>query len=247
MAVPDRFVLGLPLGRWQTNCFLVGDRARGTGVVVDPGETGAEAVPRMLDQAGVTCAAILLTHGHLDHFWAVPELARRLDVPVFLHPDDRWLWDDPGAGFGSLPPGALEQTFGLTWDPPTEHLQDVTDGQRLAFAGIDFEVRHTPGHTPGHVTYLGAGLSQAGVSFPLGAAEAASDDVLFSGDLIFAGSIGRTDFPRGSTEQLFRSIVATVLPLEDDTLILSGHGPDTTVGRERATNPFVAQARQVHG
>ena len=242
-----RFVLGAPLGRWQTNCFVVGDRSRGAAVVVDPGEGGAEAVPDLLDRAGVTCEAILLTHGHLDHFWAVPELARSLDVPVLLHADDRWLWDDPGAGFGQLPAGALEQAFGIRWDPPTEHLREVRDGETVSFAGIDFLVRHNPGHTPGHVTYLGRELAAAPITFAMASADRATDEVLFSGDLIFAGSVGRTDFPRGSTDALMRSLVDTVLPLEDDTLILSGHGPDTTVGRERATNPFVAQAAQVHG
>ena len=243
----DRFVLGAPMGRWQTNCFVIGDRSRGTAVVLDPGEGAADAVPGMLDGAGVRCEAILLTHGHLDHFWAVPELARSLDVPVLLHADDRWLWDDPGAGFGQLPPGALEQAFGITWDPPTEHLREVRDDETVSFAGIDFLVRHNPGHTPGHVTYLGRELGTAPITFAMASADRATDDVLFSGDLIFAGSVGRTDFPRGSTDALMRSLVETVLPLGDDTLILSGHGPDTTVGRERATNPVVAQAVQVHG
>jgi hydroxyacylglutathione hydrolase len=240
--VTDRFVLGAPLGRWQTNCYVVGDRERGTGVVVDPGEHGEEQVPAMLAQAGVTCEAILLTHGHLDHLWAVPGLARELDVPVLLHPDDRWLWDDPAAAFGA-PPELLAAQLGLpTWVPPTEHLQEVRDGARLSFAGIRFDVTHNPGHTPGHVTYLGRELAGTPVTFALGDADATSDDVLFSGDLIFAGSIGRTDFPRGSTEQMMRSLVDSVLPLEDATLILSGHGPDTTVGRERATNPFLREA-----
>jgi hydroxyacylglutathione hydrolase len=240
--VTDRFVLGAPLGRWQTNCYVVGDRAHGTAVVVDPGEDGETEVPALLATAGVRCEAILLSHGHLDHVWAVPGLARELDVPVFLHPDDRWLWDDPAAAFGASW-ALLAGQLGLpAWDPPTEHLQDVTDGQTLTFAGIDFRVQHNPGHTPGHVTYLGRGLSGAPVTFALGAAERGSDAVLFSGDLVFAGSVGRTDFPRGSTAALFRSLVETVLPLEDDTLILSGHGPDTTVGRERAANPFLRQA-----
>jgi hydroxyacylglutathione hydrolase len=247
VGVRDRFVVGVPLGRWQTNAYVVGDRDRGTCVVIDPGETGAETIPSLLDEAGVRCEAILLTHGHIDHIWAVPDLAASLDVPVLLHPDDRWLWHDPAAGFGQLPPGVLEQQFGLVWDPPTERLLDVRDHQTVSFAGIDFTVRHNPGHTPGHVTYLGDGLGQAPVSFAMGSADAGSDAVLFSGDLIFAGAMGRTDFPRGSTEQIFRSLVDTVLPLADDTLILSGHGPDTTVGRERATNPFVAQALQVQG
>jgi hydroxyacylglutathione hydrolase len=240
--VSDRFVLGAPLGRWQTNCYVIGDRARGAAVVVDPGEHGETEVPGLLSAAGVRCEAILLTHGHLDHLWAVPGLARELDVPVLLHPDDRWLWDDPAAAFGA-PAALLATQLGMApWDPPTEHLQDVREGQTLSFAGVRFEVRHNPGHTPGHVTYLGRDLAEAPVTFALGEADRASDDILFSGDLIFAGSVGRTDFPRGSTEQLLSSLATTVLPLEDDTLILSGHGPDTTVGRERATNPFLRQA-----
>ena len=136
----------------------------------------------------------------------------------------------------------MRQQFGLDWDPPTDRLVDLDDHQRLSLSGVDWTVRHTPGHTPGHVTFLGAGLTGAGIQFAMGTAEQADGDVLFSGDLIFAGSVGRSDFPRGSSEELMQSIVDTVLPLEDRTLILSGHGPDTTVGRERATNPFVDMA-----
>lgn len=244
----DRFVVGVPLGRWQTNCYLVGRHETGRCVVIDPGEGGAQQVPGLLDELGVTCDAILLTHGHLDHFWAAPELAKKLDVPVFLHPDDRWLWDDPGAGFGYLPPNAVQQAFGLEWDPATDRLQDLQDGMELAFGGTRFRVDHNPGHTPGHVTFLGRDLGDAEIGFALNRHLTAPPDdaVLFSGDLVFAGSIGRTDFPRGSTEAILRSLVDTVLPLEDDTLILSGHGPDTTVGRERAHNPFLAEARQRH-
>lgn len=237
----DRFVLGVPLGRWQTNCYVVGDRSAGSAVVVDPGEGAETAVPQLLEQAGVTCEAILLTHGHLDHLWGVPSLARELDVPVLLHPEDRWIWDDPAAAFGA-PPELLEQQFGLRWDPPTDHLRDVRDGDEVTFAGVRYRVQHNPGHTPGHVTYLGRDLAAVPVSFALGDADTATDEVLFSGDLVFAGSIGRSDFPRGDGEQLLRSLVTTVLPLEDGTLILSGHGPDTTAGRERATNPFLREA-----
>lgn len=241
----DRFVVGVPLGRWQTNCYLVGDRAREQAVVIDPGEGGGERVPKLLADAGVQCEAILLTHGHIDHFWAVPALARELDVPVFLHEDDRWLWDDPGAGMG-VDTQRIAAQLGLEWDPPDDHLETVAGDATLTFAGMRFDVEHNPGHTPGHVTYLGRDLADADVRFELGE-PGTSEDVLFSGDLIFAGSIGRTDFPRGSTEQILRSLVDTVLPLEDDTVILSGHGPDTTVGAERASNPFVQQARRRHG
>jgi hydroxyacylglutathione hydrolase len=221
--VSDPFILGAPLGRWQTNCYVVGDRALGRAVVVDPGETAEAHVVEMLASVDATCEAILLTHGHLDHLWSVPELARALEVPVLLHDDDRWLWDDPGAAFG-LPSELLADQLGLTWDPPTDHLASVVDGQRLALAGVRFDVVHTPGHTPGHVTYLGRELSRATITFPLGEADEASEDVLFSGDLLFAGSIGRTDFPRGSMPDMLRSLAATALPLEDDTLVLFGHG-----------------------
>jgi len=244
--VSDPFIVGAPLGRWQTNCYAVGDRDLGRAVLVDPGETAERHALELLASVDATCEAILLTHGHLDHLWAVPELARALEVPVLLHADDRWLWDDPAAAFGA-PLELLSQQFGLEWDPPTEYLRTVADRERLTLAGLRFDVVHNPGHTPGHVTYLGRELSRATVTFPLGEAEQGSDDVLFSGDLLFAGSIGRTDFPRGSMSDMLRSLATTVLPLEDDTLVLSGHGPDTTVGYERETNPYLRQALEAHG
>lgn len=218
-----RFVERFPLGMWQANCYILGDAELGRAIVVDPGEGGGTAVPRQLDARGVTCEAILLTHGHLDHLWAVPELATALDVPVLLHPDDRWIWDNPAAAFGNLPPGALKAQFGLDWDPPSDRLEALRDGQTLSFAGYALEVRHTPGHTPGSCVFL---LKE-------------DDPLLLSGDLIFAGSVGRTDFPRGSWDQLMSSIARSVLPLADSTVIASGHGVETTVGVERATNPFL--------
>ncbi|HEX2029725.1 MAG TPA: MBL fold metallo-hydrolase [Nitriliruptorales bacterium] len=237
----DRFVVGMPLGRWQTNCYVVGDRDLAAAAVVDPGETAEVAVAELLRRAGVRCEAILLTHGHLDHLWGVPALAEVLDVPVFLHPDDRWLWHDPVSAFvEGLPPGAAEEFLGGPWRPPTERLEDLRDGQRLTFAGVTFEAAHTPGHTPGHMTFLAAGIADADVVL---GRELSVDEagILFSGDLLFAGSVGRTDFPRGSWEQQMQSLGRTVLPLEDDVLVLSGHGPETTVGRERRTNPFLAE------
>ncbi|MFP4310680.1 MAG: MBL fold metallo-hydrolase [Nitriliruptoraceae bacterium] len=242
----DPFILGAPLGRWQTNCYVVGDHDRGRAVLVDPGETAEAQALAMLASVDASCEAILLTHGHLDHLWAVPELARALEVPVLLHPGDRWLWDDPAAAFGA-PLELLASEFGLTWDPPTEHLREVSDGQRLELAGLTFDVTHNPGHTPGHVTYLGRELAQATVTFPLAEATEAPSEVLFSGDLLFAGSIGRTDLARGSMEDMLVSLATTVVPLTDATLVLSGHGPDTTIGYERETNPYLRQALEAHG
>lgn len=242
----DPFILGAPLGRWQTNCYVIGDRDLGRAVLVDPGETAEAQALAMLASVDATCEAILLTHGHLDHLWAVPELARALEVPVLLHPGDRWLWDDPAAAFGA-PLEMLSQEFGLDWDPPTDQLREVTDGQRLDLAGLRFDVAHNPGHTPGHVTYLGRDLARATVTFPLGDADQASEVVLFAGDLLFAGSIGRTDLARGNMDDMLVSLASTVVPLADETLVLSGHGPDTTVGYERETNPYLRQALDLHG
>ncbi|MGH8909770.1 MAG: MBL fold metallo-hydrolase [Egibacteraceae bacterium] len=222
----SRFVEHFALGMWQTNCYLLGDVELGRAVVVDPGQGGGPVVQERLAAHGVDCEAILLTHGHLDHLWAVPELAEALDVPVLLHSDDRWLWDDPAAGFGDFPPGALKAQFGLDWDPPTSVLETLRDGQRLSLAGYALQVHHTPGHTPGSCVFL---LTDTGGDDPL----------LVSGDLIFAGSVGRTDLPRGSWEQQVESIKRAVLPLSDRTVIGPGHGPQTTVGVERATNPFL--------
>ncbi len=222
----ERFVEGYELGMWQANCYILGDRSLGTAVVVDPGQDAGPVVTERLDANGVRCEGILLTHGHLDHVWSAPELAEKLDVEVFLHGDDRYLWDDPGAAFGNIPPGALEAQFGLAWRPPNERLQTLRDGMTLTLAGMKLETRHTPGHTPGSSVFL---LTDTGEDDPL----------LLSGDLIFAGSVGRTDFPRGSFEQQNESIKRVVLPLPDETVILSGHGPETTVGVERRTNPFV--------
>jgi hydroxyacylglutathione hydrolase len=213
---------------WQTNCFILGDAELGTAVVVDPGQDGGPVVTDRLAARQLRCEALLLTHGHIDHIWAVPDLADDLDVPVLLHADDRWLWDNPAAGFGDVPLDMLEAQFGLRWDPPTHRLDAIRDGQTLSFAGMRFTVRHTPGHTPGSCVFL---IDDVGED----------DPVLLSGDLIFAGSVGRTDFPRGSWQQLLASIQQSVLPLEDRTLILPAHGPDTTVGRERTANPFLRE------
>lgn len=216
--VLDRLVLGL----WQANCFVAGDRETGRAVVVDPGQDGAAPVVERLSALGLTCEAVLLTHGHLDHLWAAPEIAERLDVPVLLHPDDRWLWENPAAGFGASSE-MLQSQFGLVWTPPGERLEDIKDGQRLPFADLGLQVRHTPGHTPGSCVFV------------------VDDDepLLFSGDLLFAGSVGRTDLPRGSWDQQMESLRRVVLPLRGETTVHAGHGPDTTVASEVASNPFL--------
>jgi hydroxyacylglutathione hydrolase len=236
---PDGPVLeAARLGAWATNCIVVGDRSTGEAVVVDPGQHGEQAVPILLERVGLRAAAILLTHAHLDHLWAAPALARALDVPVHLHPDDTWLWRRPEEAFG--PQGAqLAAGFGFTaWDVDGVDLRPLTDGQRLEVAGLSIDVHHTPGHTPGHVVFLTEGLAGAPMRLderPLAAGAA----VLLSGDLLFAGSIGRTDLAGGDPAAMTRSLASCMARCADDTLVIPGHGDATTIGTERASNPFL--------
>lgn len=226
MSRPTAAIDVLTLGMWQANCYVVSNLDAGTAFVVDPGQDGADPVREVLTQRGVTCEAILLTHAHLDHLWSAPELARDLDVTVRMHEADRWLWEQPGAGIGAAPE-VLRAQFGFEWDPPHERLETFTDDQQMTVAGFAVQTRHTPGHTPGSSVFISDDIAE--------------DPVMISGDLIFAGSVGRTDFLRGSWEEEADSIHRVVLPQPDEMRIVSGHGPETTVGQERRTNPFVAQ------
>lgn len=226
------------LGQWATNCVVLGDRSTGEAVVVDPGQHGAESVPVLLERVGLRAVAILLTHAHLDHLWAAPALARTLDIPVHLHPEDAWLWQRPADAFG--PQGEqLAAGFGFTdWDVSGVELRPLHHGQRLEVAGLRLDVHHTPGHTPGHVVYTTDDLAGAEIHLdrrPLTAA----GPVLLSGDLLFAGSIGRTDFAGGDSEEMARSLAATMAGCADETLVIPGHGDATTIGQERVTNPFL--------
>jgi len=217
MALPE-VVEGYTVGRWQSNTYIAAARNGEGAVVIDPGEDAGPLVAERLAALGLTAEAVLLTHGHLDHIWAAKDVCDATGVEAWIHPDDRWLLDDPGRALGVL--GMPKLQIGVP-----ETLNDLSDGLRLSFGGLDLEVRHTPGHTPGHCVFL-------------------TDGIVFSGDLIFQGSIGRTDFPRGSLEDLMESIRRVILSLDDDVVILSGHGTETNVGAERRTNPFVlADAR----
>jgi hydroxyacylglutathione hydrolase len=150
------------------------------------------------------------------------------DIPAYIHPDDRALLSDPGRG---LPLGAGQQLFGgLTFTEPDD-VRELTDGLTLNLAGIEIVVDHAPGHTPGSVTFrLPPGLE--GIEDPAG--------TMLSGDLLFAGSIGRTDLPGGDYQAILDSLTRVCLPLPDETIVLSGHGPATTIGAERQGNPFLA-------
>jgi hydroxyacylglutathione hydrolase len=226
------------LGVWETNCVVLGDRSKGEAVIVDPGQHGEESVPVLLERVGLRASAILLTHGHLDHLWSAPALARTFDVPVHLHPDDAWLWVRPQEAFG--PQGAqLAASAGFTsWDVEGVDLRPLADGQRLDLAGLTIDVHHTPGHTPGHVVFTTDDLAGAPMRLDERVLHA-TGPVMLSGDLLFAGSIGRTDLAGGDPAAMARSLAGRMAGCTDATLVIPGHGGATTIGAERRTNPFL--------
>lgn len=197
------------------NSWLVGDPKAGEAVLVDPGGH----VPTLLARAtaaGLRVVAVWLTHAHLDHVSGVAAAVEALGVPVLLHPDDLPLY---------LAVDRQAAMFGLSAAPPPPADASLHDGRVLELGGLAAHVLHLPGHSPGHVAFW----------FP-------AARIVLSGDVLFAGSVGRTDLPGGSWQQLSRSIHERLLPLGDDVRVLPGHGPETTLGRERLTNPFL-QAR----
>jgi hydroxyacylglutathione hydrolase len=182
-------------------------------VAIDPGGE-AVAMADFIESERLKLAAILLTHAHIDHIEGVSKLHRRNEAPIYLHPDDRRFYEN-------APMQAVQ--FGLTIAPLPPASEKLAHGQRLTFGSLLFEVRHVPGHAPGHVIFY-----------------AEKHKLAFVGDVVFNGSIGRTDLPGGNYQELMRSIRQQVLTLPDATVLYSGHGPATTVGDERIGNPFLA-------
>ncbi|MFC4053197.1 MBL fold metallo-hydrolase [Actinomadura syzygii] len=218
-------VAGFPAGSFAANCYVVAPAAGEECVIVDPGEDAEAGIDAILREHRLKPVAVLLTHGHIDHVWSVAPVCGAKDVPAYIHPDDRELLTDPAKGL-SLGPG--QQLFGgLELSEPDE-VKELADGSVLELAGLSFTVDHAPGHTPGSVTFRTPETAEL-------------PDVMFSGDLLFAGSIGRTDLPGGSYEEILASLSRVCLSLPDETAVLPGHGQQTTIGRERATNPFLSE------
>lgn len=196
-----------------TNTYVVAAEAGGLCVIVDAPPDPA-AVVALVGKHDLTPTALLVTHGHVDHAGGIREVVAQTGVIAYAHPDDDWLTMDPAAQVRALF-GDVVGDFA----PPDKHA-DLEDGQVLELAGLSVEVLHTPGHTPGHCC------------FRIGGA-------LFSGDQLFAGSIGRTDLPGGDFDTLMKSMQSKILTLPEDTEVLPGHGPATTLARERRSNPFL--------
>lgn len=228
------FIASFPAGPWQTNCYLVAPGDEGPCVVLDPGVGAADVVRDLVEENGLVPQGVLLTHGHIDHLYTAIDVCETYGVGCWIHPADRPRLTDPYEI-----PGAREYVSQATGrardftDRAPAQVHEVADRDRISLAGLDFEALHAPGHTPGSVLYrlqhLGAGVSGTAEARPL----------VFTGDVVFAGSIGRVDFPGGDPEAMRRTLREVVLRLPDETVLLPGHGGQTTVSRERATNPYL--------
>ena len=209
-------VICLTNGAFAENCYIVADPGTARAVLIDPGEE-ADLFLRRLATEGLSLDAVWLTHAHIDHVLGVERVVSQTGVPVSLHSADRSLYDAaPEQGaWLGLRPEPL---------PPPDHA--LGDGEALRVGRLTFMVRHVPGHSPGGVAFVGHGVA-------------------FVGDALFAGSVGRTDLPGGDAGTLLASIKDALLTLPDETIVYSGHGPETTIGRERRTNPFLTGAIRI--
>lgn len=223
------FVKGFPAGAWGTNCYAVATGEGEDCLVVDPGQASMGPLNDILERHRLRPVAVLLTHGHLDHVWSVAPLTAGRDIPAYIHTADRYrLADIVGTTFSMSRDQLLSMTQGELELTEPDDVRLLADGERLEIAGVPLTVAHAPGHTEGSATFLAARDGEV-------------PPVLLSGDLLFAGSIGRTDLPGGSPAAMTDSLRRVVLPLDDDTVVLPGHGEATTIGRERITNPFLLE------
>ena len=218
-------IAGFPAGSWGANCYVVATATGAECLVVDPGQDAAPGIDEIVREHRLKPVAVILTHGHIDHMWSVTPVAGTYDATAWIHPADRHLLSDPMAGI-SRDTAAMLLGGKYEFTEPDD-VAELADGQRLELAGLEVRVDHTPGHTEGSVTfrtpYAGDDISE----------------VMFSGDLLFAGSIGRTDLPGGDHATMLDTLRHKVLTLSDDVVVLPGHGDQTSIGRERATNPFL--------
>jgi hydroxyacylglutathione hydrolase len=216
-------IAGFPADAFGTNCYVVAQAPGEQCLVIDPGIGVIGQLEALLEEHRLQPAAVLLTHGHLDHTFSVAPVCGARGITAYVHPEDREMLADPAKGISA----DLTALFGgrLPYAEP-EDVAELADGATLSVAGIEVTVAHAPGHTRGSVLFHTPG-----------------DDapVCFSGDVLFAGSIGRTDLPGGSMAAMTESLRDKVLPLADETVVLPGHGPATTIGRERATNPYLIE------
>ena len=228
-------IAGFPAGSFAANCYLVAPEPGAECVIIDPGEDAEGGIAQIIAEHRLKPVAVLLTHGHIDHVWSVAPVCGARGIPAYIHPDDRGLLSDPARG---LPLGPGQQLFGGLRFTEPDDVKELTDGTVLSLAGLEMTVNHAPGHTPGSVALRSVAQGPVAQG-PV--AQGPGHDLMFSGDLLFAGSIGRTDLPGGDHAAMLDSLARVCLALPDETQVLPGHGPRTTIGEERASNPFLAE------
>ncbi len=219
-------VAGFPAGPPATNCWVVATGPGEQCVVIDPGMGAQGPLDDVLREHRLHPVAVLLTHGHIDHTFAVVPVCAARGVAAYVHPRDRGQLTDPWGGLGITRDTPL---FGRLDFAEPDDVRELADGADLELAGLQLTVALAPGHTPGSVVF---GLSTG------------EEPMMFSGDLLFAGSIGRVDLPGGSEADMLASLGRVVLPRPDETVVLPGHGSSTTIGRERTGNPYLQLAGQ---
>jgi len=218
-------IAGFPAGPWGTNCYVVATGPGTECVIIDPGKDAAAGVDAVIAEHRLKPVSVLVTHGHVDHMWCVAPVAGTYDATAYIHPNDRHLLANPMAGMSAETTAML---LGGKYEfAEPDRVEELSDAQVLELAGLEFVVDHTPGHTEGSVVFR----------TPYDDQDVA--EVMFSGDLLFAGSIGRTDLPGGNHRTMLESLRTKVLPLADNIVVLPGHGEQTSIGQERATNPFL--------
>lgn len=225
-----------PAGPLQANCYFVASGPGSPCAIVDPGMQSAEGVRAVVAEHDLTPAAVLVTHGHFDHMWDAARVADEYGCPLWIHPADRHLLADPMSAISGESAAMLRQQLGeideSQFSEPAE-VRDAVDGATIQVGDLTLTVDHCPGHTPGTVAYRVDYTGDEPVS-----------QIMFSGDFLFFGSIGRTDLVGGVHAEMLRSLQTKVLTLPDDVVVLPGHGQQTSIGREKATNPFLLELTQ---
>lgn len=220
-------VQGFAAGAWGTNCYVLAPSAGEPCVIVDPGQDSIEGVQEIVREHRLLPVAVLLTHGHVDHVWSVAPVAHGYGIPAYIHADDRYRLADPaGTSIAGTREQLLSMTKGAMELTEPEEVRLVADQEDLQLAGMVLQVRHAPGHTEGSVVFVEA-------------SDQGDAPLMLSGDVLFAGSIGRTDLPGGDDVAMRASLRDVIWPAPDEMVVLPGHGPQTTIGHERRTNPYL--------
>lgn len=218
------FIKSFAAGPWQTNCYIIAPDSGSECIIIDPGMKASAGIKDVIREHNLKPVAAMLTHGHIDHMWSIFPVAQGYGIPAFVHSSDRYLIADPSLAMSNETKSALSSMMDeddVFAEP--EDLREVTDGLTIELAGLDFTVRHAPGHTKGSVLF----------DFK------ADRPHVFTGDVLFAGAIGRTDLPGGSMDEMNDSLRNVVLNLDDSSLVFPGHGPSSSMDVERASNQYL--------